>query len=133
MEETEGSRPLQRMDGGWWALPAPLEATGPVDYGYIVDGSGPHPDPRSLRQPHGVHGLSREFDPSAFGWSDQDWRGRDLTGGVIYELHLGTFTPEGTLDAAAGRLDHLVDLGVDAVELLPVNAFNGEHGWGYDG
>ncbi|HEV7185308.1 MAG TPA: malto-oligosyltrehalose trehalohydrolase [Leifsonia sp.] len=133
VEETEGTRPLQRMDGGWWALPTALEATGPVDYGYIVDGSGPHPDPRSLRQPHGVHQLSREFDPSAFSWSDQEWRGRDLTGGVIYELHLGTFTPEGTLDAAAGRLDHLVDLGVDAVELLPVNAFNGEHGWGYDG
>jgi maltooligosyltrehalose trehalohydrolase len=126
--------PLQRYTGGWWALPAPLEAdAAPLDYGFVVDDAGPHPDPRSRRQPHGVHELSREFDPATFEWTDADWRGRDLLGAVIYELHLGTFTPEGTLDSAIGRLDHLVELGVDAVELLPVNAFNGPHGWGYDG
>ncbi|MDN4613936.1 malto-oligosyltrehalose trehalohydrolase [Leifsonia sp. F6_8S_P_1B] len=119
---------------GWWSLPAPFDAgPDPVDYGFVVDGDGPHSDPRSLRQPEGVHGLTREFDPRAHAWSDGGWSGRDLTGAVIYELHIGTFTPEGTLDSAIDRLDHLVELGVDAVEVLPVNAFNGTHNWGYDG
>src|SRR5918993_1544848 len=73
------------------------------------------------------------FDPAAYEWRDQAWTGRQLPGAVIYELHLGTFTPEGTFDAAIERLDHLVHLGIDLVELLPVNAFNGTHNWGYDG
>ena len=73
------------------------------------------------------------YDHAAFRWTDAAWTGRALPGSVIYELHLGTFTPEGTFDAAIDRLDHLVDLGVDLVELLPVNAFNGVHNWGYDG
>ncbi|WP_431278712.1 malto-oligosyltrehalose trehalohydrolase [Leifsonia poae] len=124
---------LSRGDGGWWALDAALDATTPIDYGFLVDGEGPYPDPRSLRQPRGVHELSREYDPSVFEWTDHAWTGRDVTGAVVYELHIGTFTPEGTLDSAIERLDYLVDLGVDAVEPLPVNAFNGEHGWGYDG
>jgi maltooligosyltrehalose trehalohydrolase len=125
---------LGRGDDGWWRLDQPVAAGGePLDYGFVVDGDGPHPDPRSLRQPGGVHALSREFDPSTHAWADDGWAGRDLTGAVIYELHIGTFTPDGTLDAAAEKLDHLVHLGVDAVELLPVNAYNGAHGWGYDG
>ena len=129
-----GTLPLTRDDQGWWRLAAALDDDRPaLDYGFTVDGDGPHPDPRSLRQPDGVHALSREFDPAAYAWTDGDWRGRDLTGAVIYELHIGTFTPEGTFSAAAERLDHLADLGVDAVELLPVNAFNGPYGWGYDG
>ncbi|CAM5476814.1 malto-oligosyltrehalose trehalohydrolase [Leifsonia shinshuensis] len=131
-----GRHPLEKGDDGWWRLPAPLDRAGdgaPLDYGFVVDGAGPHPDPRSRRQPDGVHALSREWDPSAFRWTDGGWRPGTLTGRVIYELHLGTFTPEGTLDAAADRLDHLAELGVEAVELLPVNAFNGPHGWGYDG
>lgn len=129
-----GRHPLQRTADGWWRLPQALEAgPDPLDYGFVVDGEGPHPDPRSRRQPEGVHALSREWSPSAYTWGDDAWRSDSLTGGVIYELHIGTFTPEGTLDAAADRLGHLVDLGVDAVELLPVNAFNGTHGWGYDG
>ncbi len=80
-----------------------------------------------------MHGPSRTFDPASYAWSDAAWTGRQLAGSVVYELHVGTFTPEGTLDAAIERLDHLVDLGVDLVELMPVNAFNGDHGWGYDG
>ncbi len=106
-----------------------------VRYGYIVDGEGPFPDPpRSRRQPDGVHGLSATFDPpSTYEWKDGGWKGRNLKGSVIYEMHLGTFTPEGTLDAAAGKLDYLVELGVDFIELLPVNGFNGVHNWGYDG
>ncbi|HET6759392.1 MAG TPA: malto-oligosyltrehalose trehalohydrolase, partial [Propionibacteriaceae bacterium] len=81
----------------------------------------------------GVHGWSRTFDADEYVWSDQMWTGRQLAGGIIYELHVGTFTPEGTLTAAIDRIEHLVELGIDFVELMPVNAFNGPHNWGYDG
>ena len=119
-------------DGWWTAAGAPAE--GEVDYGYLVNGeTTPLPDPRSRRQPEGVHALSRTFDAAAHAWADGQWEGRALQGAVIYELHIGTFTPEGTLDAAAGKLDYLAGLGVDFVELLPVNGFNGTHNWGYDG
>ena len=112
-------------DGEWWITPE--EPTG--DYGFEVDGDL-LPDPRSRRQPYGVHGRSATVTDD-FAWTP--WAGRELAGGVIYELHLGTFTPEGTLDSAIERLDHLVELGIDFVELLPVNGFNGEYNWGYDG
>ncbi|MHA7285358.1 malto-oligosyltrehalose trehalohydrolase [Arthrobacter sp. MDT3-44] len=125
--------PMTQGEGGWWH-PDKAPAADDVSYGYLVNGSGtPVPDPRSRRQPDGVHELSRTFDPSAHDWQDESWQSPGLNGGVIYEMHLGTFTPEGTLDAAIGKLDHLVDLGVQFVELLPVNAFNGTHNWGYDG
>ena len=128
---------MTRDTDGWWTPAGPVpdgQGSAEVDYGYLVDDSDTAlPDPRSRRQPAGVHERSRTFDPDAFAWSDDRWTGRQLAGSVIYELHLGTFTPEGTLDAAVGRLGHLVDLGVDLVELLPVNAFNGTHNWGYDG
>ncbi|WP_186356556.1 malto-oligosyltrehalose trehalohydrolase [Streptomonospora sp. PA3] len=125
--------PMSRGDGGWWHVRA---ACAPGDdYAFVLDGSDePLPDPRSLHQPFGVHGPSRVYDHSAFAWSDADWRGRALPGSVLYELHIGTFTREGTFDAAIGRLDHLADLGADLVQLMPVNAFGGaDHGWGYDG
>ncbi len=123
---------MQRDDDGWWR--ASVEAAPEADYGFLLDDDGtPRPDPRSRRQPEGVHGLSRRYDPASHDWADQSWTGRPLAGGVVYEMHVGTFTPEGTLDAAVGRLQHLVDLGVDFVELLPVNGFNGTHNWGYDG
>lgn len=125
---------MRSHDGGaagWWTADVPRPAG--TDYGYLVNGEGPFPDPRSQRQPDGVHALSRTFDASSYAWNDSDWEGRGLGGAVIYELHLGTFTPEGTLDAAVGKLDYLVELGIDFVELLPVNAFNGPHNWGYDG
>ena len=125
-------RPGSKGDGWWSAEGAP--AAGEVDYGYLLDADAtPLPDPRSRRQPEGVHSLSRTFDAGKHQWADGQWTGRELKGAVIYELHLGTFTPEGTLDAAAGRLGYLAELGVDFVELLPVNAFNGTHNWGYDG
>lgn len=117
--------------GGWWRSRRPLLAG--TDYAFSLDGGPPRPDPRSPWQPAGVHGPSRTFDTDAFPWSDGGWAGRDVRGAVIYELHIGTFTPEGTLDAAVGRLDHLAELGVDVVELMPVAAFGGHHGWGYDG
>jgi maltooligosyltrehalose trehalohydrolase len=119
----------------WWTPAGPVpDPSQEVDYGYLIDDEDtPRPDPRSRRQPAGVHQRSRTHDPDAFAWSDDTWTGRQLAGSVIYELHVGTFTPEGTLDAALGRLDHLRSIGVDFVELLPVNAFNGTHNWGYDG
>ncbi|MGE9806937.1 malto-oligosyltrehalose trehalohydrolase [Janibacter sp. G1551] len=129
--------PLHRADDGWWTWPGDPRGDGPFDYAFVVDGEGPFPDPRSAWQPHGVNGPSRWFDPSAHPWRDADWSGprggAGALGGVIYELHIGTFTPEGTLAAAMQRLDHLVDLGVDVVELMPVAAFPGRWGWGYDG
>ncbi|MBM0123292.1 malto-oligosyltrehalose trehalohydrolase [Pimelobacter simplex] len=125
--------PMRPSAAGWWAADA-----GPVPdgtrYGYLLDDDErPLPDPRSRRQPDGVHGLSATFDASAHPWGDGAWTGRQLAGATIYELHVGTFTPEGTLDAVASRLDHLAGLGVGFVELMPVNAFNGVHNWGYDG
>jgi maltooligosyltrehalose trehalohydrolase len=127
------ARDMERGAGGWWRLDVPDAGPGD-DYGYLLpEHDSPLPDPRSPWQPDGVHGLSRVYDHTAFAWTDQSWTGRQLPGSVLYELHVGTFTAEGTFDAAIARLDHLVDLGVDLVELLPVNAFNGEYNWGYDG
>ncbi|PTA47307.1 malto-oligosyltrehalose trehalohydrolase [Micromonospora sp. RP3T] len=118
---------------GWWRAEAPDAGPG-ADYAFLLDDDEQAlPDPRSAWQPAGVHGPSRVYDHAAFGWTDTAWTGRQLPGSVLYELHIGTFTPEGTFDGAIARLDHLVELGVDLVELLPVNAFNGEHNWGYDG
>lgn len=121
----------------WWrpAEPVPADLSGAdFDYGFLLDHDEiPLPDPRSRRQPYGVHGLSRTYDPAGFDWHDQLWTGRQLAGGVIYEMHVGTFTAEGTLISAIERLDHLVELGIDFVEVMPVNAFNGDHNWGYDG
>jgi maltooligosyltrehalose trehalohydrolase len=126
------AHPMQRDEDGWWSVAPP--AAHEYDYAFVIDDDPALlPDPRSLRQPSGVHGLSRTFDAGSFAWSDQQWTGRQLAGCVLYELHIGTFTPTGTLDSAIERLDHLVALGVDAVELLPVNSFNGDHNWGYDG
>ena len=117
---------------GWWMAEIPAVGHG-TDYGFCLDGGDPLPDPRSPRQPFGSKGTSRTYDHSAFAWTDRGWRGGPLHGSVIYELHVGTFTPEGTLDAAIDRLGHLSGLGVDTVQLMPVAAFPGEHGWGYDG
>ena len=141
--DSDAPRPMRRADDGWWSLgdDSPASAAAAADddsaehdYGYLIDDDEtPIADPRSRRQPTGVHGLSRTVDAESFAWTDGAWAGRQLAGAVIYELHLGTFTPEGTLDSAADRLDHLVALGVTHVELMPVNAVNGIHNWGYDG
>jgi maltooligosyltrehalose trehalohydrolase len=102
-------------------------------YFYIVDGGTPVPDPVSRFLPEGVHGPSEIIDPTQFHWTDLGWPGVDYNEYVLYELHVGTFTEEGTLDSAIMRLPYLQELGVTAVELLPVNAFPGKHNWGYDG
>lgn len=102
-------------------------------YFYIVDGSKPVPDPVSRLLPDGVHGPTEIVNPQQFAWADDTWRGLGLKDYIIYELHIGTFTPQGTLDAAADRLPYLKKLGVTVIELMPVAAFPGAHNWGYDG
>jgi len=120
-----------RDRAGWWA--AHVDAPAEADYAFILDGGSPLADPRSARQPHGPASASRTEPSTPYPHTDSGWRGMPLAGSVIYELHIGTFTQEGTLEAAIGKLDHLVRLGVTTVELMPVAAFPGEHGWGYDG
>jgi len=123
---------LTEDDRGWWHGPDPLEPG--TDYAFLLDDDDtPLPDPRSRWQPDGVHGPSRVYDHSAYAWTDRAWTGRALPGAVIYELHIGTFTPGGTFDSAIERLDYLAELGIDLVEVMPVNAFDGTAGWGYDG
>ena len=118
---------------GWWNVVVDDPPAG-TRYGYLLDDDDtPLPDPRSRWQPEGVHERSATYAADAFDWTDASWAGRPLAGCVIYEMHVGTFTPEGTLDAAIERLPYLVDLGIDFVEMLPVNAFEGHHNWGYDG
>ncbi len=132
-----GTYPMSRVEGaascGWWR--ATVEEARPgTDYDFLIDDDPTlYPDPRSAWQPHGVHGPSRVVDHKAFEWHDATWQGPSLSGAVIYELHVGTFTNEGTFDAAAERLDHLVGLGITHIELMPVAPFPGEFGWGYDG
>jgi len=117
---------------GRWSGEVPGLGPG-VEYALSVDGGPPRPDPRSAHQPHGVHGPSRVVDHDAFAWTDAAWRGFHLPGAVLYEVHVGTFSETGTFAGAIERLDHLVALGVDAVELMPVAEFSGRRGWGYDG
>lgn len=133
--EVNGTRvPMVRDAEDWWRPEIETPWSDGLDYGYVIDGADTAvPDPRSRRQPHGVHALSRTFDWAAYAWRDSGWQGRALQGSVIYELHIGTFTPGGTFDSAVERLDYLVDLGVNFVEVMPVAAFNGTHNWGYDG
>jgi maltooligosyltrehalose trehalohydrolase len=133
-EERRAMQPGRRAGvaggGGWWTADAP-DLPAEIDYSFSLDGGPPRPDPRSRWQPRGVHGPSRV--PAAMSPEVDGWRGFHLPSAVLYELHIGTFTPEGTFDAAIGRLDHVVELGATAISLMPVNAFPGQHGWGYDG
>ena len=117
---------------GWW-LSDGREARPGEDYTFSIDQSDPMPDPRSGWQPQGVNGPSRVVDHSAFTWTDEDFQARPLSSALIYELHVGTFTTEGTFDAVIGKLGYLKDLGITHVELLPVADFPGQFGWGYDG
>jgi maltooligosyltrehalose trehalohydrolase len=123
--------PLDPAGDGWWTGPDLAPGT---EYAFLLDDSDePVPDPASRWQPDGVHGASRVYDQDAYEWHDQDWSGRDLTAAVLYELHIGTFTQGATFDSAIERLDHLVELGITHVEVLPINAVNGVWNWGYDG
>ncbi|WIY83683.1 malto-oligosyltrehalose trehalohydrolase [Propionimicrobium sp. PCR01-08-3] len=115
--------------GGYWTISLPAG----TDYLLAIDDQQARPDPRSAWQPYGVDGPSRVFDTSAFAWSDPEWAGHDVIGSVFYELHVGTFTPQGTLDSAIDKLDYLKKLGIQTIELMPVVPFPGDRGWGYDG
>jgi maltooligosyltrehalose trehalohydrolase len=123
--------PMTRDPDGVFTCTIPGLAAG-ADYLIRLDGGEGRPDPVSRHQPDGVHGPSRVVDP-VFAWQDGDWTGRQMADLIIYELHVGTFTADGTFDAAIARLDHLVELGVTAVELMPVAEFPGARNWGYDG
>ncbi len=124
-------QPAQRQDDGWWELRADAITAG-TRYRWRIDAGQLVPDPASRRNPEGPNGTSMLVDAQAFEW-DPGWSGRAWQDTVLYELHVGTFTREGTFAAAARRLQSLVDLGVTAVELMPVANFGGRFGWGYDG
>ena len=124
-------RAMEAEADGWWrAVESPGHGE---DYALLLDGQGPFPDPRSPWQPNGIDGPSRRLDHSRFVWRDQGWQAPPLAAAVIYELHIGTFTPQGTFKAASKRLDHLRELGITHIELMPVAEFSGVRGWGYDG
>jgi maltooligosyltrehalose trehalohydrolase len=122
---------LRRGEDGTFA--GTTSAAAGARYAYLLDGAGPFPDPASRFQPDGVHGPSAIVDPRAFIWTDQTWHGVPLSELTIYEAHVGTFTPEGTFAGTTARLPHLRDLGVTAIELMPVAEFPGMRNWGYDG
>ena len=124
--------PLEREDDGHWAAFAEGVGAGTL-YRYRLDGEGPFPDPASRFQPLGVHGPSQVVDPASFSWTDSLWRGVGLQQLVVYEAHVGAFTPAGTFAGTAGRLEDLKDLGVTAIELMPLADFPGRRNWGYDG
>lgn len=122
-------RPMAAVGGGWWQGELPHDE---AQYGFVVDGQGPLADPRAPSLPDGVFGLGRRVDHAAYRWRDSGWRPPPWTTAVVYELHVGTFTAGGTFASAISRLDHLVELGVTHVEIMPVHAAPGRRGWGYD-
>ena len=123
---------MEPRAGGWWTLEVE-DARAGMEYMFVRPDGMAVPDPASRAQAGDVHGPSLLADPDAYRWQATQWRGRPWEEAVIYELHVGTFTPEGTFRSAIDRLDHLADLGVTAIELMPVAQFAGDRGWGYDG
>jgi maltooligosyltrehalose trehalohydrolase len=123
---------LNATDGGYFA--AFVRGVGPGDrYRYRLDGGASYPDPASRSQPEGVHGPSAVVDPDAFGWTDHEWTGVGLDGLVLYQVHVGTATPDGTFAGLVGELEHVRGLGATAIVLMPVAEFPGDRNWGYDG
>jgi maltooligosyltrehalose trehalohydrolase len=123
---------MARDQRDWWRVEVPEAGPG-TRYRFALDGGPPRPDPRSPSQPDGIDGPSEVVDHGSHRWTDQAWRGSPLASAILYELHVGTFSAEATFDGVADRLDHLVNLGVTAVELMPLAEFSGDRGWGYDG
>jgi maltooligosyltrehalose trehalohydrolase len=128
----DGRHLLGTEAGGWWGLEIEGVSAG-TRYCFSLDGGPARSDPRSAWQPEGIEGPSAVVDHSAFAWGDGGWRGAQWASALCYECHIGTFTPEGTFDGAIERLDHLVELGVTALEIMPVAEASGRRGWGYDG
>ncbi|MBV9342684.1 MAG: malto-oligosyltrehalose trehalohydrolase [Acidobacteria bacterium] len=127
----EKELPMRRAEEGWFEILT--EAQAGSRYHFRIDGQHHVPDPASRFQPRGVHGDSELVDPDAFTWEDENWQGRSWNEAVVYELHVGSFSPEGTYAGLENRLDHLSELGVSAIELMPLASFPGERNWGYDG
>jgi maltooligosyltrehalose trehalohydrolase len=128
--ETE-AMPMRRESDGIWRLQT--RAAAGDQYFVVIDDSKPLPDPVSRFLPQGIHGPTEIVDPEAYEWHDEKWRGLPLEHYIIYELHPGTFSPEGTFDGVVQKLSYLRELGVTAIEIMPVAAFPGERNWGYDG
>ncbi|MGR8932553.1 MAG: malto-oligosyltrehalose trehalohydrolase [Gammaproteobacteria bacterium] len=124
--------PMRAIADGWFELVQPNAPSGTL-YRYRIDKQIEVPDPAARYQPEDVHGFSQVVDPSEWAWKDTDWRGRSWEEAVIYELHVGSFTKEGTFSAVSKKLDFLRDLGITAIELMPIADFPGRFNWGYDG
>lgn len=124
--------PMEKIKDGWWACETPLAECG-NDYAFILNGRKPLPDPRSPWQPYGVSGPSRFVNHEIYPWKYAGWQPPPLSSAVIYELHVGTFSPEGSFEGVINRLDYLANLGITHIELMPVAQFPGNRGWGYDG
>lgn len=128
----DASYSLQPSEHSWWTGEVE-EARPGSDYWFVVDGGDPIPDPRSQFQPFGIAGPSRLVDHSSFRWSDGSWQAKELSGAIVYELHIGTFTADGTFTSTIERLNYLAGLGITHLNIMPVNEFSGDRGWGYDG
>jgi len=126
------SEPMHPEEDGWWFAEVQDAGAG-TDYSFVLDDGDPMPDPRSAFQPEGINGVSRVVDHAKFEWTDRRWQAKPLSSAIIYELHIGTFTPGGTYLSTIEKLDYLADLGITHVEFMPVNEFSGDWGWGYDG
>lgn len=124
--------PMNAQADGWFELFTDRARPGD-DYLFVIGANRAVPDPASRCQAAGVHGASRVMDPLGFEWHDDDWRGRPWAESTFYELHVGCFTPAGSFDALIGKLDYLADLGITAIQLMPVAQFPGSRNWGYDG
>jgi len=131
LTDLERELPMSRIDDVWFELVT--QARAGANYRFKIDGQQVVPDPASRFQPFGVHGAGEVIDPLAYNWQDSNWRGGPWDESVVYELHVGTFSPEGTFAGAEAKLDYLADLGVTAIELMPLATFPGERNWGYDG
>jgi maltooligosyltrehalose trehalohydrolase len=124
--------PMSRLEDGYYEIVTDKAKAGSL-YRYRIDGENEVPDPASRLNPQDVHGPSQVVDPTEFDWTDEGWHSRPWHEAVVYELHVGTFSPEGTFAGVQARLDHLVELGVTVIELMPIADFPGKRGWGYDG
>jgi maltooligosyltrehalose trehalohydrolase len=131
--EAAGERhSMTAHEGGWWSAEVPVRDPN-AEYAFVLDGGEPLPDPRSPWQPRGISGPSRLLDHRSFAWADRHWQAPPLKAAIIYELHVGTFTPQGTFTSTIEKLDDLAGLGITHIELMPLAEFSGSRGWGYDG